>query len=72
MRLIRRYLGRAILGSVLFVLAGFLALFAFFDLIGELDRDLVDDGRGDVALDELAGRFTDEEMVGGEGEIHGR
>jgi lipopolysaccharide export system permease protein len=46
MRLIRRYLGRAILGSVLFVLAGFLALFAFFDLIGELD----DVGQGGYRL----------------------
>lgn len=46
MRLIRRYLGRAILGAVLFVLAGFLALFAFFDLIGELD----DVGQGGYRL----------------------
>ena len=36
---IERYLARQIYGAVGFVLAGFLALFAFFDLIGEL-KDL--------------------------------
>ncbi|MGQ0512304.1 MAG: LPS export ABC transporter permease LptG [Betaproteobacteria bacterium] len=36
---LERYLARQIYGAVGFVLAGFLALFAFFDLIGEL-KDL--------------------------------
>jgi lipopolysaccharide export system permease protein len=51
MKLIRRYLGRAIVGAVLFVLAGFLALFAFFDLIGELD----DVGQGGYRLQHAVG-----------------
>jgi len=42
MTTIRRYLTREIASSVLFVLVGFLALFAFFDLINELE----DIGRG--------------------------
>ncbi len=37
MTLIGKYLGREIALSVVFVLAGFLALFSFFDLINELD-----------------------------------
>ena len=41
-----RYLARQIYGAVGFVLIGFLALFAFFDLIGELG----DLGRGDYQL----------------------
>jgi len=41
-----RYLRREILGSVAFVLVGFLALFAFFDFINELD----DIGRGGYKL----------------------
>ncbi len=36
MRVLQRYLAREITGAVLFVLAGFLALFAFFDFINEL------------------------------------
>ena len=40
---LERYLARQIWGAVGFVLAGFLALFAFFDLIGEL-RDLGNGG----------------------------
>jgi len=34
---IRRYLSREIVSAVLFVLVGFLALFAFFDLVNELE-----------------------------------
>lgn len=37
MRVLRRYFAREIMISVLFVLVGFLALFAFFDFINELD-----------------------------------
>lgn len=44
-----RYFARQIYGSVLFVLAGFLALFAFFDLINEL-RDI---GKGNYGLQEV-------------------
>ena len=44
-----RYFARQIYGAVLFVLAGFIALFAFFDLINEL-RDL---GKGDYGLREV-------------------
>ena len=44
-----RYFARQIYGSVLFVLAGFIALFAFFDLINEL-RDL---GKGSYGLQEV-------------------
>jgi len=51
MRLLRRYLGRAIAAAVLFVLAGFLALFAFFDLINELD----DVGQGGYRLQHALG-----------------
>ena len=46
MILMGRYLRREILGSVVFVLAGFLALFAFFDFVNELD----DIGRGGYRL----------------------
>jgi lipopolysaccharide export system permease protein len=42
---LQRYLARQIWAAVTFVLVGFLALFAFFDLIAEL-RDL---GKGDYA-----------------------
>ncbi len=35
--MIRRYVARAIVGAVLFVLAGFLGLFAFFDFVNEID-----------------------------------
>ncbi len=45
-RTLERYLARQIYGAVGFVLIGFLALFAFFDLIGELG----DLGRGDYQL----------------------
>ncbi len=48
-RTIERYLARQIYGAVSFVLAGFLGLFAFFDLIGEL-RDL---GNGDYHLRQI-------------------
>ena len=43
---LERYLARQIYGAVLFVLAGFIALFAFFDLIHELG----DLGNGDYGL----------------------
>ncbi len=43
---LERYLARQIYGAVGFVLLGFLALFAFFDLIGELG----DLGRGEYQL----------------------
>src|SRR6266568_7140792 len=43
---IERYLGRQISAAVGFVLLGFLALFAFFDLI----KELADLGRGDYHL----------------------
>ncbi len=46
MTTIGRYLGREIVSSILFVLAGFLALFAFFDFINELE----DVGRGGYKL----------------------
>jgi lipopolysaccharide export system permease protein len=46
---LRRYLASQIWGTVGFVLAGFLALFAFFDLIGEL-RDL---GNGQYNLRQI-------------------
>ena len=46
---IERYLSRQIIGAVAFVLLGFLALFAFFDLIAEL-RDL---GMGDYQLRQI-------------------
>jgi len=46
---LQRYLARQIWAAVAFVLVGFLALFAFFDLIAEL-RDL---GKGDYALRQI-------------------
>jgi lipopolysaccharide export system permease protein len=46
LRTLERYFARQIYGNVLFVLAAFLGLFAFFDLI----RELADLGRGDYAL----------------------
>ncbi|RPH67185.1 MAG: LPS export ABC transporter permease LptG [Burkholderiales bacterium] len=46
MRTLRRYLGGQIVASLGFVLIGFLALFAFFDFINELD----DVGRGSYRL----------------------
>ena len=46
---LERYLAREILGAVAFVLVGFLALFAFFDLIAEL-RDL---GNGNYQLQQI-------------------
>ena len=46
---LERYLARQIYGAVGFVLLGFLALFAFFDLIAEL-RDL---GNGDYQLRQI-------------------
>jgi lipopolysaccharide export system permease protein len=45
-RTLERYLARQILGATGFVLIGFLALFAFFDLIGELN----DLGKGSYDL----------------------
>src|SRR3954470_21617192 len=45
-RTLERYLARQIYGAAGFVLLGFLALFAFFDLIGELG----DLGKGDYDL----------------------
>lgn len=44
-----RYFARQIYGAVLFVLAGFISLFAFFDLVNEL-RDL---GKGNYGLREV-------------------
>ncbi len=46
MTVIGRYLGREIISAVLFVLVGFLALFAFFDFVNEL----ADIGRGGYRL----------------------
>jgi lipopolysaccharide export system permease protein len=46
MKTLERYLARQIYGAVLFVLAGFIALFAFFDLIHELG----DLGQGEYGL----------------------
>lgn len=46
MTVLGRYLRREIVGAVLFVLVGFLALFAFFDFIGEVE----DVGRGGYKL----------------------
>jgi lipopolysaccharide export system permease protein len=46
---LERYIARQIYGAVGFVLAGFLALFAFFDLIGEL-KDL---GNGQYHLQQI-------------------
>jgi lipopolysaccharide export system permease protein len=50
MRVLGRYLRREIVGAVLFVLIGFLALFAFFDFINELE----DVGRGGYKLQHAA------------------
>jgi lipopolysaccharide export system permease protein len=36
MKIYRRYLAREVIGAILLVLAGFLALFGFFDMIGEV------------------------------------
>ena len=49
MKTIERYLARQIYAAVAFVLAGFLALFAFFDLVNELG----DLGVGDYNLREI-------------------
>jgi lipopolysaccharide export system permease protein len=46
---LERYFARQIYGAVLFVLTGFIALFAFFDLVNEL-RDL---GKGNYGLREV-------------------
>lgn len=46
MRVIRRYLGREIYRATAFVALAFLALFAFFDLVNELD----DIGKGGYRL----------------------
>jgi lipopolysaccharide export system permease protein len=46
MKVIERYIAREVVGAVLFVLIAFLALFAFFDLIGELKEI----GSGDYQL----------------------
>jgi lipopolysaccharide export system permease protein len=48
-RTLERYLARQIYGAVLFVLLGFLALFAFFDLI----RELGSLGNGNYGLQEI-------------------
>jgi len=47
---LQRYVGRQVLGAITFVLVGFLALFAFFDLIGQM-RDL---GVGNYHLRQIA------------------
>ena len=46
MKLMARYLTREIAGGIITVLLGFLGLFAFFDLINELD----DIGQGGYRL----------------------
>lgn len=51
MSTISRYLAREIVSSVLFVLVGFVALFAFFDLVNELE----DIGRGGYKLQHALG-----------------
>ena len=48
-RTLERYLARQIYGAALFVLAGFIALFAFFDLIHELG----DLGNGEYGLQQV-------------------
>jgi lipopolysaccharide export system permease protein len=48
---LRRYLAREIYGAILFVIVAFLALFAFFDLIGELG----DLGKGNYRLQHAVG-----------------
>ena len=49
LRTLERYLARQIYGVTLFVLAGFLALFAFFDLIKEMG----DLGSGEYHLPQI-------------------
>src|SRR5690606_21820056 len=49
MSTLHRYFARQVYGAVLFVLVGFLALFAFFDVVNEL-KDL---GRGNYGLREV-------------------
>ena len=61
MTLVGRYLAREISLGVLFVLFGFLGLFAFFDLVGELD----DLGRG--GLEDPGDDVTDVTDVAGTG-----
>jgi lipopolysaccharide export system permease protein len=51
LRTLERYFARQIYGNVLFVLAAFLGLFAFFDLI----RELADLGRGEYQLRQVFG-----------------
>jgi lipopolysaccharide export system permease protein len=51
MKVVRRYLLREISSGVVFVLLGFLALFAFFDLVSELD----DIGRGGYRIQHAMG-----------------
>lgn len=46
MKVLHRYVAREIIGAVIFALVAFLALFAFFDLIGELPQV----GRGNYQL----------------------
>ena len=46
MRIYRRYLAREVSGAIGLVLAGFLALFGFFDLFGEVNNI----GRGDYQI----------------------
>jgi lipopolysaccharide export system permease protein len=46
MKVLHRYVAREIIGAVIFALVAFLALFAFFDLIGELPHV----GRGNYQL----------------------
>lgn len=51
MRTLRRYLAREIVAAIVFVMAALVSLFAFFDLIGELD----DLGRGNYRLLKVIG-----------------
>lgn len=46
MKVLEKYVAREVIGAILFVLVAFLALFAFFDLIGELKEV----GRGEYRL----------------------
>ncbi|MDQ6620857.1 MAG: LPS export ABC transporter permease LptG [Pseudomonadota bacterium] len=50
MKLLTRYIGREVLGAVLFIFAGLVSLFAFFDLIHELG----DVGQGGYTLGSAA------------------
>ena len=50
LRTLDHYISRQVYGAVMFVLFGFLALFAFFDLI----RELGDLGKGDYHLRQVA------------------